>query len=207
MDNRTRHKTIEDFLERRDIQKARNATNDLLRKNPDDIVGLYYLALCDYYAGHLDGAEQTAKKLLRRSDRFAPAHHLLGLISEEQGDEDAAYHAFQAAMEGGYQPAAAKLDQHRGSTHRIEHHQERQTPTFADFVRDVEAERGLNEAPYEREEEVPWESIFEIGLFLLYVIPGAFLGAVISGFIGSSGWIGSLIGVIIGIIVWFQREM
>lgn len=84
-----------------------------MRRDPEDIIGLYYLALCEYYDGNQNEAEEIVIKLLKKSDQFAPAYHLLGLISEKKGDKDAAYNAFQAAMEGGWKPAGVKLDQYR----------------------------------------------------------------------------------------------
>jgi len=115
MDRFPRNMVIEDLLRKRNIVEARRTTQKVLRRNPDDVVGQYYLALCEYYDGDKDEAEKVVKKLLKKSDIYAPAHYLLGKILEQKGDQDGAYHAFQAAMDGGVKEAGSKLDQYRTS--------------------------------------------------------------------------------------------
>lgn len=101
----SRNITVEKLLSDKDFTGAKRAIEKLLRANKNDLIAHYYLALCEFYAGHMQEAERQAAALVQRDDRFAPAQYLLGLIFEHK-----AVHAYKKALSAGWKIASTKLD-------------------------------------------------------------------------------------------------
>lgn len=92
----------------------------------------------EYKAGDVGQAEERATRILSEVPGFAPAHHLLGLIREQQGDRDAACAEFQIASRQGYKPAATKLGKYRAPALRSRSRANR--AMIADRIKEIVAE-------------------------------------------------------------------
>lgn len=78
--------------------------------------------------------------------------------------------------------------------------------TQAEPKPEVKQKQLLQKTSEKNKEEFPWENLFEIGIFLVYVIPGGLLGGLVGDLTGRV-LIGSIVGIVMGVIIWFWREI
>ena len=86
------------LMEKGSYREASDILEEILRKDPQNNVVLYNLALCNLYTGRADLALRHIRRFLQNNQRDADANNLLGLALERLGRIDSAIISYSNAI-------------------------------------------------------------------------------------------------------------
>lgn len=92
------------------LDKAIQNAREVLVRRPGDPTALSELALCHLAKGERDSAQLLVKQALDGNAKSAPAHRAAGLVALANGDDAAAFQAFQKAAQEDPRDTTSRLN-------------------------------------------------------------------------------------------------